>query len=241
MTDQLVRIEREGAIAELVLNRPGRRNALVGPMIEELTAAVREISADDAIQVVLFRGEGGAFCSGHDLSELQADPRPEWAGSLARIFRAANLALFECPKPIVGALERFAINAGAALALSCDLLVAGDSAFLQVGEIQQGAGIANNAAWLRLRAGEAVASRMALLGERVPASDLFRLGLACEVVADDAVVARARAIASRIASFPLGSPSRVKADIRAQARVGTATEWFREQSSQALLSAGRVS
>lgn len=241
MTNPLIRIQRENGIAELVLNRPERRNALVGPMIEELTAAVREVSGDASIQVVLFRGEGGAFCSGHDLKELQSEPRPEWAVSLAKIFRTTNLALFECPKPIVGALELCAINAGAALALSCDLLIVGESAFLQVGEIQQGAGIANNAAWLRLRAGEAVASRIALLGERVPAADLYRLGLAFEVVADEGVIDRARAIAARIASFPPGSPARIKADIRAQAPVRDGAQWFREQSSQALLSAGRVS
>jgi len=241
MTGEFVRIERRGSVAELVLNRPERRNALVGPMIEQLTTLVGEISADDGIQVVLFRGEGGAFCSGHDLKELQAEPRPAWANSLAAIFRAANIALFECPKPIVGALERCAINAGAALALSCDLLVAGETAFLQVGEIQQGARIANNAAWLRLRAGEAVASRIALLGERIAAADLYRMGLVVEVVSDELVVGRAREMAARIAGFPDGSPARIKSDIRAQAQIGNATDWFREQSSQALLSAGRVS
>lgn len=241
MTGQFVRVERKANIAELVLNRPDRRNALVGPMIEQLTKAVEELSADPAIQVVLFRGEGGAFCSGHDLKELQAEPRPEWANSLANIFRTTNIALFDCPKPIVGALERCAINAGAALALSCDILVAGETAFLQVGEIQQGARIANNAAWLRLRGGEAVASRVALLGERVPAGDLFRVGLVAEVVPDDRVLERAREMASRIAGFPDGSPSRIKFDIRAQAGIRNSKGWFREQSSQALLSAGRVS
>ena len=199
----------------------------------------RDLSADDSVRAVVFRGEGGAFCSGHDLKELQAEPQPPWAKSLAKIFREANIALFECPLPIVGALEICAINAGAALALSCDILIAGQSAFLQVGEIQQGAGIANNAAWMRLRVGEGAAARMALYGERMPAAELYRLGLATEVVDDSTVIERARAVATRIAGFP--NPCRTKADIRAQAHIDDARTWFREQSSSVLLSAGRVS
>jgi enoyl-CoA hydratase/carnithine racemase len=222
-----------------VLNRPERRNALIGPMIEQLTAAVRSLSADDEARAILFRGEGGSFCSGHDLKELQAEPRPAWANSLAKIFREVNIALFECPKPIIGALEAFAINAGAALALSCDILIAGESAFLQVGEIQQGAGIANNAAWMRLRAGEGVAMRVALYGERLPANEFLRLGIAAEVVEDNTVVERARAVAKRIAGFP--NAQRTKADVRALAGITDVREWFREQSSSVLLNAGRVS
>lgn len=238
---QLVRVDRREGWAEVVLNRPARRNALTGPMVQELTEVMRGLATDDSVAAVVLRGEGGAFTSGHDLKELQADPAPPWAANLAKIFRETNIALFEFPRPIVGALEGFAINAGAALALSCDVLIAGESAFLQVGEIQQGAGIANNAAWLRLRAGEAVTSRIALYGDRVPAKDLHRLGLVTEVVPDAEVVTRACAVAERIAGFPAGSPTRIKADIRAQARITDPREWFRAQSSQALLSADRVS
>ena len=62
--------------------------------------------------------------------------------------------------------------------------ISGESSFLQIGEIQQGADIPLNAAWLRIRAGEAVAARIALYGDRVPARELLRLGLVAEVVAD---------------------------------------------------------
>jgi len=238
--DPFIKVERREGWAEVILNRPGRRNALIGPMLEQLTAVLRELAPDESLAAIVLRGEGGAFTSGHDLKELQAEPPPPWAGSLAQIFRETNIALFEFPKPIVGALEGFAINAGAALALSCDILIAGESAFLQVGEIQQGAGIANNGAWLRLRAGEAVASRVTLYGDRVPAAELHRLALAAEVVPDSEVVPRARALATRLAGFPAGSPSRIKADVRAQSGIRDAREWFRTQSSSPLLQASRV-
>ncbi|MGE5595024.1 MAG: enoyl-CoA hydratase/isomerase family protein [Hyphomicrobiales bacterium] len=235
-----VRVIRHDGWAELVLNRPERRNALVGPQLELLTATLETLGADDTLAAIVFRGEGGAFCSGHDLTVLQSEPRPPWAANLAAIFRRTNIALFEFPKPIIGALEKCAINAGAALALSCDILIAGETAFLQVGEIQQGAGIANNAAWLRLRVGESAAARIVFYGDRVGAAELRRLGLVAELVPDAGVVARACEVAERLAGFPAGAPARHKAALRAQSGIADPHAWFREQSSNALLSAGRV-
>ena len=238
--EDLIKVERHEGWAEVILNRPHRRNALVGPQLAVLTETLGRLADDASVEAIVFRGEGGAFSSGHDLTELQAEPRPPWAEALAVTFRQTNIALFTFPKPIIGALEKCAINAGAALALSCDILIAGETAFLQVGEIQQGAGITNNAAWLRLRAGEAVASRITLYGDRVPAPELHRLGLAAEVVADADVVSRACQLAERLASFPPGAGARHKADLRAQSGITDPKQWFRKQSSAVLLSAGRV-
>jgi enoyl-CoA hydratase/carnithine racemase len=238
--DDLIRVQKHEGWAELILNRPHRRNALVGPQLTILIEALGRLAEDSSVEAVVFRGEGGAFTSGHDLTELQATPRPPWAETLAVTFRHTNIALFTFPKPLIGALEKCAINAGAALALSCDILIAGETAFLQVGEIQQGAPIANNAAWLRLRAGEAVASRITLYGDRVSAPELHRLGLVAEVVPDDGVVARACAVAQRLAAFPPGAAARHKADIRAQSGITDPQQWFRKQTNSVLFSANRV-
>lgn len=238
--EDLIKVTRHEGWAELILNRPHRRNALVGPQLARLTEVLAAVGDEPAIEAVVFRGEGGAFCSGHDLTELQAEPRPAWADTLAATFRQTNIALFTFPKPIIGALEKCAINAGAALALSCDILIGGETAFLQVGEIQQGAPIANNAAWLRLRAGEAVTSRITLYGDRVPSAELHRLGLVAEVVPDGDVVARACAIAERLAGFPPGAATRHKADVRAQSGISDPQQWFRKQTNTVLLSAARV-
>ena len=147
-----------GRWAEVVLNRPERRNAINGPLGEALAAAIERAGADDGIQAVLLRGADGAFCSGLDLKAFNADPPPDWMPRFSAIWRAAHKAIFECKKPIVAALERFAINGGAALALSADLLVAGETAFLQVGEVRQGMAAPYNMAWLRLRHGENTAA-----------------------------------------------------------------------------------
>ena len=120
--DALVRVEREGARGELVLNRPQRRNALIRPLVEELHAGLDELVADDAVNAILIRGEGGTLCAGLDLKarkdepELMAGFGPTWA--------AYHAAVYDCPKPIIGALEGAAIAGGSGLALSCDFLIA---------------------------------------------------------------------------------------------------------------------
>jgi hypothetical protein len=165
-------------LAVLVLQRAGlirgdvcRGNAINGPLGQALAAAVADAdaNANDNVRVLLLRGSGGAFCSGLDLKEFNATPAPSWVSGFGTIRRGAHRALFNCSKPIVGALERYAINSGAALAIACDLLVAGEQAYLQVGEVQQGMAAPYNLAWLRLHHSEAVAAQVALVGKRLPA------------------------------------------------------------------------
>ena len=148
--------------AEVVIDRPDRRNSLVPPLFAELTTAFRSLSDNTSIAAIILRGAEGYFCSGIDLKALQDAP-PEWQQLPDGSARAMHLALYHCEVPVIMALERFAINAGASLALAGDLIVAGDSAFLQIGEIQQGVGIPMNAAWLKIKTTEQVAARLAIL------------------------------------------------------------------------------
>jgi enoyl-CoA hydratase len=202
--------------AELVLSRPERKNAITGPLGQQLAEALTAIEANAAIETVLFRGEGGAFCSGLDLKEFNAEPAPDWLEDFQHIWRGAHRALFNCSKPIIGALERYAINGGAALALACDLLVAGRGAFLQVGEVQIGMAAPYNLAWLTLKHPEAVANRLAMTGRRFPGPELVDLGVAWECVDDDAVLETARTLAADLAGYPAGAGARIKAGIRAR-------------------------
>lgn len=203
-----VLVEHDGAVAEIVLNRPERKNAVVQSMAEELATAFAAVGADPGVRVVVLRGAGGAFCSGIDLkvagSDLRAEPITAWA--------AVHAARYRCRAPVVVALERFAINAGAALALSGDLTVMGEGAFLQVSEMAMGVAAPMCQAWLHLRGhSPAVADRLTFLADRVAASEALRLGLATEVVADDQVVPRARELADRIAGYPPSGPAGVAA------------------------------
>ena len=154
-------VERFGARADIVLNRPERRNAVTRSLASQLKAAIVEAANDVEVRAIVLRGAGGCFCSGMDLKaagdDLADEPRDTWT--------QVHAAIYECQTPIVVALERFAINAGAALVLAADLTVAGEGAFLQVSEIAMGVAAPMNQAWLHLRHSPAVAGRVTLIGD----------------------------------------------------------------------------
>ena len=214
-----------GRWAEVVLNRPQRRNAIDGPLGVALAAAIRRADEDDGVQAVLLRGADGAFCSGLDLKAFNAEPPPDWMPRFPTIWRGVHKAVFECRKPIVAALERFAINGGAALALAADLLVAGEGAFLQVGEVRQGMAAPYNAAWLRFRHSENVAAQLTLTGRRFTGSELLALGVAYATAADDDVVASARRLVEELAGYPDGAGARIKTLLRGY-NDASADDWF---------------
>ncbi len=215
MAEPLVNYSVDDGLAVIEFNRPERRNAIIGPMLDALAEAVDAASADESVQAVLLCGAGGAFCSGLDLDEYNADPPPEWLATSRHSTHAAHTALAECTVPIVVALERHAINGGAAYALAGDLMVAGETAWLQVGEMIQGLPAPMNLAWLTLRHPPSVTARVLYSGERIPGPELLSMSIAHRVVPDDVVRAEAESLARRIASAPAGSTRPAKAAIRA--------------------------
>ena len=217
---------RESGVAEIVLNRPARRNAVTGPLAKRLHAEIVAATEDDDVGVLLLRGAGGAFCSGLDLGEFRADPPPDWMPAFSGLWLDVHAALYDCPKPIVAALERFAINAGSALALAADLLVAGEQAFLHVGEIQMGMAAPMNMAWLRLRHPESVAARLAIVGRRYTGAELERMGVASEVVADNEVLTRARELSATIAGYPPSGVRAIKPTVIRGRSAASGREWF---------------
>ena len=230
MSEPLVRRTDRDGVAIIELHRPHRKNAIIAPMLDELVTHVDAAIASDSIEVVLLCGAGGAFCSGLDLTEYNADPPPAWLPTASTSLKAAHTALGACPKPVVVALERYAINGGAAFALAGDLVVAGRGAWLQVGEAQLGMNAPMNLAWLVARFPMATVLQIVLPGSRLTSGDLLRLGIALEVVDDDQVRARAEELAANIASFPTGSARRLKQsalqlanDLPART---TTAEWF---------------
>jgi len=220
-----VEFVRNGRWAEIVLNRPERRNAINGPLGEGLADAVRRADGDESVQAVLLRGADGAFCSGLDLKAFNADPPPDWMPRFPGTWRGVHKALFECRKPVVVALERFAINGGAALALAADVLIAGETAFLQVGEVRQGMAAPYNTAWLRLRHSESLAAKLTLTGRRFPGTELAALGIAYAAAPDDDVVSVASAVVDELAAYPDGALARNKAMLRAYNDT-PADDWF---------------
>lgn len=146
----------DAGVAEVVLNRPHRRNALDTGAIAELTELLRALAERDDVAAVLLRGAAGFFCSGLDIKEIDVAEPPLAA------WIALHEALAALPVPVIAALAGGAINAGAALALASDLLVAGDTAYLQINEAAMGLAAPVNAAWLTLRHPPAVAAQLLL-------------------------------------------------------------------------------
>lgn len=208
-------VVRDGSRGELLLNRPERKNAINGPLVSAFTDGLGALVADEAIGVILVRGAEGSFSSGLDLKDMSASPAPAWRAGFSSAWAGLHRELYLCPKPVVAAVESYAINAGAALALAADFLVIGDESFLQVGEVLQGVAAPMNLVWLRLKASRPVTNEVALRGQRITGPDLYRLGLACRSVPDPAVVETARALADELAGSPPGGKAAAKELMRA--------------------------
>jgi enoyl-CoA hydratase/carnithine racemase len=212
--------------AEMVLNRPARRNAIEGQLAEGLIDAIEQVGADPSIRAVVLRGSGGAFCSGLDLKAFNEQPRPAWVAGFPGRWRAMHVALAGLDRVLIVALERYAINGGAALALAGDLLISGESAVLQVGEIQIGMAAPNNLAWLLMRHPESVAARLALRGDKVGASELHRLGVVTEIQPDIQVLERCRTIATELSQCDPKTVSLIKSSLRRGSIGVSPREWF---------------
>jgi len=234
-------IEKHMGWAEVVMNRPSRKNALIPGMAREIAEAVNGLSKQGDVAAIVLRGSEGAFCSGIDLKVLQAEAGdPDYHGDWdAEAVREMHYALYRSNKPIIGSLERYAINAGAAMVFACDLVVAGESSFLQIGEIQQGSDIPMNAGWLRVKSNEAVLARLALLGDRVSALELQQLQLVTKIVPDDDVLETTRALAARLSGFPQGASQVIKERLRSM-RPEDPDLVFPRSSNNALLNAAQV-
>ena len=224
MTEYVLKIEHEGWI-ELVLNQPETRNAITGPLGEQLADSIQAVDADSATRLLMLRGAEGAFCSGLNLKEFNRDPPPVWLANFQSTWRRTHTALYECSKPIVVALERFAINGGAALALAADLLVVGDDSYLQVGEVRQGMAAPYNLAWLSLRHSENVIAQLTLTGKRFSGSELHRLGIAYAAPPTADAVSVAASLCNELAGYPSDALVTIKRMMRAF-HDASANDWF---------------
>jgi len=190
-------------VRTLTLDRPEKLNAVNGALAASFSSAVADAAAEDAVRVVVITGAGRAFCAGLDLSEpptLPSATRVErldpyaWVGTWVR-------SVVSCEKPVIAAVNGPAAGAGFGLALACDLRIVAASARMTAGYARRGlspdAGVSY---FLPRHVGLARASDILLTGRDVDADEAARIGLATEVVADDAFAERVRAYAAQLAT-----------------------------------------
>ena len=195
----------EDHVATITLNRPERRNALNYGAYDELEQALRLSAADADVRCVIVTGADPAFCSGDDVGEIMAGPKPVARAPMPVTYQAtpAAIAALECDKPLIAAVNGAAVGWGMELALFADIRLASDKA--KFGELFVKRGLTCDVGgFYRLPAivGPAKAAELLFTGDIIDATEALRIGLVTEVAAHTDLLPRARALASRIAANP---------------------------------------
>jgi len=203
MTQDAVRSTIDGPVLTVTLSRPAQRNAVDGPTAARLREAFEAFERDDALRVAVLSGDGGNFCSGADLAAL-ADPARanavEPTGSAPGPMGPTRMAF---TKPVVAAVEGYAVAGGLELALMCDLRVAARGAVFGVFCRRWGVPLIDGGTVRLPRlVGMGRALDLILTGRAVGADEALRIGLADRVVDDGQALAQAQALAAQIAAFP---------------------------------------
>lgn len=203
-------------MVRLTLNRPQQRNALTGELAGELSRAVIEESSEDSTRVLVVSGAGSAFCAGADLGALtRGADSPAARRRVLMDYYQAFLAIRDLVIPTIAAVNGPAVGAGLNLALACDLRILGRNARLAAPFLHLGIHPGGGCTWMLTRiSGSAAARELLLLGEPVPAERAFQLGLATQVVDDEALSDRAVEMATRIAALPRPSVMDLKRTLR---------------------------
>jgi enoyl-CoA hydratase len=211
MTDEVL-LERDGPVAEIVLNRPGKLNAVTPPMAAEIERLCRALDRDEGVRAVLVRGMGDrAFCAGSDLNAL-AEYASAWAFR-NRVEYAT--ALRDMRKPVVAALHGWVLGGGAEMALSADIRVMGRGARMGFPEVQRGwVGGGGASQMLPRLVGYGQAMKLLLTGDPIHAAEAHRLGIVEYLVDDAKVLDEARALARKFAGFSPVAVESVKASVR---------------------------
>lgn len=198
MTEHILRSTRDGAVALLEINRPKAKNSLNDELQAAMAAQLTALRRDPTVLAVVIAGADGMFCAGADITSLdELRARPLVTGDADEGFWTI-LAGF--PKPVVAAVETYALGGGCELALACDIVVAGESAQFGLPEVKIGAIPGAGGTQRLIRAiGKSKAMAMLLTGDFMKASHACDAGMITEVVADGQAVPAAVAMAHRIA------------------------------------------
>ena len=194
---QCVSQDIQDGVQIITLNRPEARNAMNAETAQALADALDRLNTDASIRIAVLTGAGGTFCSGMDLKAFAATGQRPYVGN--RGFGG----LCEAPpdKPLIAAVEGYAVAGGCELALACDLIVAGRSARFGLPEVKRGL-VPGSGGMVRLprQIPHRVAMELALTGDMIEAERAFQLGMINRVSEPGAALADALALAQRIAA-----------------------------------------
>lgn len=221
--DELL-FETRGNVAIITMNRPEARNAGTLDMANAMLGYVDRIDADPEIRVAVLTGAGGTFCAGMDLKRFLKGQRPSIEGK-------GFIGLTEAPprKPIIAAVEGYALGGGCELALTCDLIVAGETARFGLPEVKRGL-VARAGGILRLPRQMTYRKAMELLltGDFFSATEALEFGLINRVTPEGGALEGALELAAKVAA---NAPLAVQAvkEVVVQSQDWPSTEMFQRQ------------
>jgi enoyl-CoA hydratase len=202
MAYQYLLIDREDGVAVLTINRPDKYNALNDDVVAELSEAMDELKADDDVRAVVITGAGDkAFISGADVGMLQGLRTSRDAFANSQRGQAMTLKVENLPKPVIAAINGYALGGGLELAMACDIRLASDTA--RMGQPEIGLGISpgyGGTQRLPRLVGKGMAKLLILTGDMIDAQEALRIGLVEKVVAQGELLNEAKALATKLAA-----------------------------------------
>lgn len=200
MTFEFLKVEQKNAVAVVTLNRPEALNALNTIMLRELLECIDTLNSAPETRVVILTGSGKAFVAGADIQAMSMMMPDE-----ARVFSELGMQVMQrietLEKPVIAAINGFAVGGGCELAMACDLRLAGRSA--KIGQPEVGLGITpgfGGTQRLPRLVGTAMAMEMILTGGLIKAEEAYRIGLVNHVYEDEVLMENALIMAEKIAS-----------------------------------------
>lgn len=210
-SEERVRLDIEGGIATVTLDRPNKLNALYPEMILRLVDVIEQIRRDNKVRVMVLRGEGRSFCAGDDLApedRFKYGP-PDLQSRMRTGFPRAVVDMLTLRKPVVGIVQGHAVGAGLDLALACDFRICDPAC--KLGAVYVTRGLGGGSTYLLPRyVGLGRATEMLLLGRFIEMEEAHHLGLVTEVVEKDKMEARAYELARKLAKGPTQAYGAIK-------------------------------
>jgi len=198
MPFELLLVETADRIATVTINRPDKLNALNGTVLAELAAAFAALTSDPGVGAIIITGAGRAFVAGADIGEIATEPAAALE-AFARRGQQVYRTIERSPKPVIAAVNGFALGGGCELALACHVRIASTKAKLGLPEVKLGLipGYGGTQRLPRL-IGRGPALRLILSGDTIDGAEAHRLGLADMLAEPDALMATARAFAATV-------------------------------------------
>lgn len=205
-------------VRTITLNRPDSLNAMNRQLVDDLAAAFEDANGDDATRAIVFTGAGRAFCAGDDRKEHTHPAGEAEARDLVDAIQRATEAIVFGDRPVVGAINGWAVGGGFEWAINCDFPIWAESARGFFPEVSLNIFVTGAVtSLLPALVGLNTAREMLFLGERYTAAELHRLGVAWRVVADDDLIGEASAVARRLAALPSLAVRQMKRTLNATA------------------------